>query len=574
VLLDDYGRYSDQVIAILGAMLKYKDTYLVLIHRRRPEIPTFEEIKQGLVYYRLNPLKLEDTEKLLQQRLKLAGVKATSPQVRDLAIYMEGYPPSVDLASNYAREYGLGTLLSDKATLVDFQVRTFTPILDKFHLIQIEKDILKILGNESALPLEAVALVLEKTEAELVSPLRHLIDLSLVIPFDINFTVAAPVKEAVQNLFGHFTTQEYRSIGQKILAKYWTNKNIMPELAIVDMTIHVLANSDAEKLQEFSDLILPSQLLRVAKEAYDNKDWDKATDFAKRTLVVDPTRILARTILIKGYVRKDQWNDAERELEKIRGLKGYFYCKGFFEWKRGNLAAAISAFKSALDSGDTRIAVYRDLAHCLFRHGQLNEAKTVLNNAPHWIFRNSYVVDVAAQIAIAQKDPKAKEYISTLEHIASPEIFHLRRSMLYASFSKWTEALQDAEAAYVGDNPSFQVLCQKADVLIEMGDFLPASKAIEALKPPNTMKRDVKIGLKCKMLLRQNQWREAEVQFIGIHDKEASVARMIYRTILEQKALDPKVTNEEKESAKLELKKIGKLLEMPFVTDDEDEVTD
>ena len=35
VLLDDYGRYSDQVIAILGAMLKYKDTYLVLIHRRR-----------------------------------------------------------------------------------------------------------------------------------------------------------------------------------------------------------------------------------------------------------------------------------------------------------------------------------------------------------------------------------------------------------------------------------------------------------------------------------------------------------------------------------------------------------
>jgi hypothetical protein len=96
-LLDDYGRYSDQLTAIMEALLKYNDTYLVLIHRRRPEMPVSEEIKQGLAFYRLNPLKLEPTELLLQQRLRISGVKATSPQIRDLAIYMEGYPPSVDV---------------------------------------------------------------------------------------------------------------------------------------------------------------------------------------------------------------------------------------------------------------------------------------------------------------------------------------------------------------------------------------------------------------------------------------------------------------------------------------------
>ncbi len=574
VLLDDYGRYSDQVTAILEALLKYKDTYLVLIHRRRPEAPADEEIKQGLAFYRLNPLKLEHTELLLQQRLRISGVKATSPQIRDLAIYMEGYPPSVELACNYAREYGLGTLLSDKATLIDFQVRTFAPIIDRFKLQQIEWDILKTLGSESTLPLEVLALILGKTEEELVPFLKHLIDLNLATPVDINFSIAAPVKEAVHKLRGNFTDLEYRGIGQKLLAKYWATKNEIPSLAIVDVTIHALANSDVQKLKDFGDLILPSQLLRVAKEAYDSKDWDKAIAFAKRTLSLDTRRDFARVILFKGYVRKEQWTDAEKELEviRIRGGKGYFYDKGFFEWKRGHLPAAISAFKSALGAGDTSISVYRDLAHCLFRNAQVEEAKTTLNKAPQWIFRNSYVVDLAAQIAIAQKDPKAEEYISALEHVASPDIFHLRRSMFYAALGKLSEALEDAEAA-VASNPSFQSVSQKADILIEMGNFADAEPLIDGLKSSEVMKRDVKIGLKCKLLLRQQLWREAEEQFKSLHDKEAYVARMTYRAILEKKVMDTKVPTDEREKAKSELKKIGQLLQIPLVTDDDDEAS-
>lgn len=144
--------------------------------------------------------------------------------------------------------------------------------------------------------------------------------------------------------------------------------------------------------------------------------------------------------------------------------------------------------------------------------------------------------------------------------------------MLHAARGKWPEALRDAEVACGVSNPSFQAFAQKADVLIEMSDFPAAETVLDGLRPPNAMKRDVKIGLKCKLLLRQKKWREAEAQFNGLLEKESSVARMIRKEILEQKVMDTKVPKEERESAKLELKRIGELLQIPLVTDDEDEV--
>jgi len=571
-LIDEYGKYSDQVLSILGALLKYKDTYLVLIHRRRPEIPSREEIKQGIVYYRLNPLKLENTELLLRQRMKNAGVKATSLQIRDLATFMEGYPPSVELACNYAREYGLATVLSDKSALVDLQVRAFSPIINRFNLDSVERTMLRVLASENPLPLEVLALILDRPEPELVPSLKHLIDLNLVVPVDINFGISPPVREAVRKIQGYLSEAEYKIIGEKVLAKYWGRTTDMPSLAIVDLTIHALARSNNQRLDNFSDLVLPSQLLRVAKEAYDSKDWDKAIEFSKRTLELDESRYSARVILCKAYVRKDNWDFAEMELETIRKqrLKKYFYCKGFLEWKRGNLPAAISAFKSAIRAGDTWVSVYRDLAHCQFRNGDVEDAIATLDGAPQGIFRNSYVVDLAAQISIARRDfGKAKGYIDTLEHIASPDIFHLRRSMYYVALGKLPAALADAESACSGAKPTFEAFCQKADVLIEMGDFTGAEKIVDELRPPNNVKHDVKIGLKCKLLLKQNRWEEAGTQFNYFHNKELPPSRMCRKEILQQKIADPRTKGEERESAIVELKKIGSLLNLPIIIDDE-----
>lgn len=51
--------------------------------------------------------------------------------------------------------------------------------------------------------------------------------------------------------------------------------------------------------------------------------------------------------------------------------------------------------------------------------------------APEWIFGNSYMVDLAAQITIAEKDwETAERYVSDLEHIATTQDYHYRRATL------------------------------------------------------------------------------------------------------------------------------------------------
>ena len=573
-LLDDYGRYLDEFTYVLDALKEYEDTYLVIIHRRRPDLSSIATKSPEVAFHRLNPLNLDDTKLLLRQVLRMANVEATNDQIKTLALYMDGYPPTIKLASTYAKFYGLATLMADKSILTDLQVRTFTPILNRFGLDQQEWEILRMLAGEPTLPIEVITEVLCIRPEECARALRHLIDLNIVVPVEYQFGISPPVREAVNKLRGPLTKSDYKRIAFQLRRVFWKEPDKVPPPAVVDATIHALARGNVRELARFRDLILPSQLYKVAKEEYNSKNWNAAIQFAQRTLRVDPARDGARIVLCKAYVREERWPEAERELRNLgkRGVRAQFYCKGFLEWKRGNLGAAISAFQSALDAGDNSISVYRDLAHCLFRSGQIGNAKTILSKAPEWIFRNSYVVDLAAQISIAEKNWKtAESYISDLEHIATREDFHYRRATLRATHKQWTEALADAEVACESIPPRFEAMAQRADILIELSRFPDAASAIEDLVPIGVQKRDVKTGLKCKLLLRQGKWQEAEVLWQGLHQKELPVQQGLRKDILLQKVADVMTAPADRNEALQELERIGEPIQLPLVVSEEDE---
>lgn len=572
-LLDDYGRYSDDFACILEALKENEDTYVVIIHNRRPDLSVIVNRSPGIAFHRLNPLSLEDTELLLQQTFRMDDVEAMNPQIKSLALHMDGYPPTIELASAYAKFYGIETLMADKSILADFEVRTFAPLLSRVGLDEQEWEILRMLAGEPSLPLEVLAEILSVSPEECARALRHLIDINLVLPVEYNFAISPPVRRAVSTTRGPLSKSEYAVIAGKLLAAFWTDPDAIPPLGIVDATIHALARSNVKKLEDFRNLILPSQLYKVAQEEYNAQNWDAAIEFAKRTLTADHSRDGARIILFKAWVRKERWSEAEmvlKELEK-RGVRAQFYCRGFLEWKRGNLGAAVSAFRSALDAGDRSVSVFRDLAFCLFRLAKVSDAKNILSKAPEWIFHNSYVVDLAVQIAIAERDwASAEGYLSSLEHIAAKEDFYYRRATLRDARNEWMEALEDVEIACSRQPPRFEAMAQRANVLIELGRFPEANSAVENLIALGVMKRDVKTGLKCKLLLRQLKWQEAEVVWQGLHQKELPVHKGLRRDILLQKATDMTIGLVDRNEAVAELERIGEPVQLPLVSTEED----
>ncbi|MCX6008050.1 MAG: hypothetical protein NTZ34_12440, partial [Chloroflexi bacterium] len=404
------------------------------------------------------------------------------------------------------------------------------------------------------------------TPEKCAEALRHLIDLNLVLSMDHQFAISFPVKEAVERLRGHLTEDDYRKIASHLLKVFWKNPNEIPELSVVDATIHAMARCDIKEFEKFQDLILPSQLYRVAKEEYDSKNWDSAIQFAVRTLQLDSARDGARIILCKAYVRKERWDEAEREIRTLaqRGVRARFYCKGFLEWKHGHLELAVDAFRSALDAGDTSISVYRDLAHCLFRSAHIDQAKQVLKKAPERIFHNNYVVDLLVQIAIAERDwPEAERHVSVLEHIATKQDFYYRRSTLKSAGGQWIPALQDIENSLKeSTTPRFEIVAQKADILIELGHFPDAAAAIDTMIPSSPVKRDVKSGLKCKLLLRQGKWPEAEIVWAGLGQKSEPVHKVLRKEILILKAADIMASPTEREDASKELALIGEPVQL------------
>jgi hypothetical protein len=107
-----------------------------------------------------------------------------------------------------------------------------------------------MLGVESSLPLDAVAVMAGVTREQCVGFLRQLIDLNLVLPDGNNFTIAAPIKAAVYSVAGRIAEADYTQLAQHLKQSYWDDKERIPSLDIVTATIHAVMRSQVGRCSE------------------------------------------------------------------------------------------------------------------------------------------------------------------------------------------------------------------------------------------------------------------------------------------------------------------------------------
>ncbi|MHB8621378.1 MAG: hypothetical protein ACYDAG_17745, partial [Chloroflexota bacterium] len=281
-LLDTFGSYSSSIVPMFRALAGQPNAYLGMIHRRRPQSDQLAGLP--ITVLRLAPLTPESTEVLIQQTFRLAGVQTTPQQVQELAKYVQGYPPAIEMAATYSLLYGLPTLLADKHVLVDLQVRAFLSVLEQLALTETEWGILRVLASEGSLPLEALSTVQEMPAEHLAAPVRNLVDVNLIVPQGDVLSISAPVQYAVEHVRGLLTDAEYRVMAEKLHDRFWSDPQHLPGIHIVDATLHALGRGAPERLVEFHDVMLPADLYRAAKDEYDERHIDSAISLAVRVL--------------------------------------------------------------------------------------------------------------------------------------------------------------------------------------------------------------------------------------------------------------------------------------------------
>jgi tetratricopeptide (TPR) repeat protein len=571
-LLDQDGKYTPEIAAVFERLGTHTaEPYLVLIHRRKPRIDLTSFGETRIASFAVPPLAPDPMKRLLVQSFKINGLPAPrEEQVDELLPYLAGYPPSVNLTIGFAKTYGLDNLLADKSILVDFKVRTFYRIVERLNLTSDERMIARVLGIEPSLSLDVISTMTGMTTEQIAAPVRKLIDYSLVVQDAGRYSLAAPIRDTVYRAFGLLDLGEYTEMGTRLKGKYWRDLRIAQPLEVIDATVYALARSNDPELAAFADVTLPSTLLKIATEAYNERQWETARDFAKRAITADPRLEKAHQIYSKALVRLAHegtidWTEPEKAIRvaEEKGIRGHHYLKGFLERKRGNLGEATKAFIAAERAGDRGVAVYRDRAHCHFLLGNIEEAgrdiKVALGRWPH----SNFIVDLAAEIAITQRRyDEAEELIRLLQSIDVPENFLHRRATLKAARKQFQSALEDSELACRRQPPLHEILAQRVDILIELKRFPEAVTQLADLeiRYRGRNARDVQLGLRCKLELRQGNWQQADRYYQQLFSKKLPVHRGLRVEILRQKLSEGKLTGEEKLLAQKEMEELEKAL--------------
>jgi tetratricopeptide (TPR) repeat protein len=571
-LIEESGMFTERVSAVFREVIaSTSEPYVIVVQRRRPPIAQ-TTTSSRIASFAVPPLTLDATRRLLAQALKSAtGKMPDEKTTQELTPYLDGYPPAVQLAVAYAVRYGLDALVADKSSLIDLKVRTFDRVLTKLQLDAADQLILRVLGMEPGLSLDVLATIVDIATPDLVPRITRLIDHSVIVRYSDMLSLAAPMRDSVYREFGIITPAEYGVFAQRLKSLYWKDPTLVPSLDAIDATLYTAARANAKELEEFADIIVPSMLLKIASAAYHEKDWKAARDFAQRAINADPRPDRAWVILAKAYIRlahegAAEWSQAERVVAtlKERGHRGQHYLAGFLSWKRGDLKGAVKHFAQAESAGDRGVAVYRDRAHCKYQLGLVDEAQADIKVALDRYPRNPFIVDLAAAIAIrGGKYKKAEDFLKDLEEVEpTKENYYHRLATFYAAKGQFERALIEADKAAQRNPPLPEILTNRIDILIELERYDDAVRELGSVEQQfkGRTAKDVQSGLRCKLALRQGNWREAEPLYTALHNKELPVHKSLRAELLRQKSLDAAVPLKEREQAKEEAGKLVKEL--------------
>lgn len=568
-LLQADGQYVAGVVDMLRELAAYKDAHLALVHARKPLVD--RELLRTLqgVQFRVQPIELQATALLVGQALRRAGISANLAEINELAEYMDGYPPAVYLAVSLIKEYGLSTIIADKSMLVDFRVRTFAQLLPRLNLTDGDWSCLRVLASEPILPFEALATVLGLSATDMAAQLRRLIDFSLVTPLPNAFQIAPPIREAVFASRGILTDREFAKIAEALETTFWRNKDELPPMEIVNATVHAVSRGDVSRVTEFGGLVLPSTLYRAAKEKYDEggpEGWLIARKLTERVLEIDRSHRRARILRFMILVRLGEWTVAGQVLSEIAatGDLEHSYLRGFLLWKRADFADAIDAFQGALRVGHTSVVVYHGLATCQWRSGWTDAALITIREGLRGRRPNKYLLDLGVQVAVqAEQYAEAAGYLQALKRLKEDADYHHRAAMLLSAQREFAEALLHADLAVQSSRVRFEAFASRIDILIELEQFDRATtelNALDARYKAETLRDDIRIGLRCKLLLREQNWRLAEQVLNQTTNRTSPHYLGLRFEVLNQKTKDSTVSPGEREAALRENDALAKRL--------------
>ncbi|MBQ4679754.1 toll/interleukin-1 receptor domain-containing protein [Aeromonas dhakensis] len=525
------GCLPEYINTLVNGIMASSSAYLNLVLTRR--ISYDNPVKISCVS--VEQLSGKATSQLLSKLAQRAGVFLNPENNRELAEYVNGYPPAAKFAIKQASLYSVDALVNDKRKLTQFSQKRFINHIQDHNLDECDVMVLQALSSYSPLPLTSLISLYNRPQLDAHDKLYEMIDCSLIRVIDGQlYRIADPIKGSVNEIFGYASKDVLNKILRPLeIYVDSTNEDCKLELSRVLYRLGFVLNNNRVRDKGIK---LDADYIKLLEDAYHQRKYKEAIELGYDAITHCPDSAIARTFLIKALIQEEKWEAAQNQIDVLYPIDEYrniYYLQGFLERKKGEFEKAINALDKAEAHGRKGFALYREFSHCYLMRGDLDPAGKYIEKALLIQPNNNQVIDMAARVAIKLHDENtAKKYIDRLELLDKHEHFKLRLSNFHLVFGREKEALVAArESVSYGGSRFFSGRAQLIKSLTKNKKFDEADTEVSSLNSdfPNS-KNDIKIALRCILEIEKGDFLTAlkildgfinktAVQYIGLKRK-------------------------------------------------------
>ena len=418
-VVDGGGVYTDEGVyqPILSEILKQLEAVgrpsLGFIQTRMMPLSARQNYSRSFHQF-VKPLSDEIVRDLISLSLKEFGIGFTEVQVAQIAEHLDGHPYNVRFAVQYIINYGLESLINDPSELVEWKNRRAIDFLSRIEFSEVESDLVAALSEYQFLASATLIEVLGGDTPVVTKAVRRLQEFCCVELRENYFHIAAPLRDAVRrDQRFHRDNGWKQRVGKLIcdLVESYKGDDQIP-LSIIESGTVAAARAPSPP-PFLSLLVLPSHLLRIARENYDAKRWQMCVEFCRRAFAMRG-RLLpeGQVELLRLWglsaIRLGDEQSYLQTIDELRRFSGKFasrivyFLEGFNARLKLQFDVAEEKFLQAWRLSRANESINRELASLYCKERRYADAEIHARAAYEIAPTNPYILDILAETLLGK----------------------------------------------------------------------------------------------------------------------------------------------------------------------------
>lgn len=405
---DDDGQFQPFLIEALKQLATLGRPALGFVQARM--MPGKWKIVNERTYHRyLKPLGDEDMAAILSLTFNEFDIEYSENQLKQLISHLDGHPYNIKFLLHYVLNYGVQSLIDDPSDLIEWKNRRAADFLNKLVFNEIEITVMSLLSEYHYLDTETLFAIAGGSLEDVTRAVRRLQDFCCLERREHHLYISAPLRDGVRRDDRFKQSDAWnQSVALKIcaLVSEYQNEDHVP-LAIIGSA--TLASAKAKNPPAFlSRLILPSHLLRIAREHYDDGRRTHCMEFCQKAYLMKerlPEDAQVEVLRLWGLsaIRSGDIPLYEDILVKLRGYSSkvarrmVFFLEGFALRLKGQLDLAEGKFLNAWKLARSNQSINRELASLYCKQRRYAEAEAHARAAYETAPTNPFIIDIFAE---------------------------------------------------------------------------------------------------------------------------------------------------------------------------------